>query len=161
MLFTIIISLILIFSIYSGYKKGLAQEIIRIIGFLATLLLSLLYSRNLSDILFSHTNIISNHLLCNSISFLILFIILSVVVRFIMRIINHVTSIPVIHELNSFGGALISFIISYFMIFLILNIILVLPDNNIKKQYYDSKVATFVVNRTPLLSHDLYKKWLR
>ncbi|UQS85201.1 CvpA family protein [Apilactobacillus apisilvae] len=161
MLFTIIISLILLFSIYNGYRKGLAQEIIRIIGFLLTLLFSLIYSRTLTNVLFAHTNIINNRLLCNSISFFIIFIFLWIIVRVIIRLIDQFTSIPVIHELNSFGGGLMSFIISYLMIFLILNIILVLPDDNLKKQYYDSKAATFIVNKTPLLSHDLYKKWLR
>lgn len=161
MLFNIIIFLLLIYGAYDGYHRGLAQEILRIVGFLFSLFVSLYFSRDLSQAIFANSILINNQILCNSISFFIIFLISGIFVRMIISIVDKITHIPVINQLNAAGGTIIGLIIAYVSVLFILNVISVLPSNQITKQYHQSSVAEFIVNKTPIISHDLYEKWLR
>lgn len=70
MLFNIIIILLFVYGIYDGYRRGLVNEILRIVGFMFSLLFSLYYARDLSQAIFGHSSMINDQILSNSISFL-------------------------------------------------------------------------------------------
>ncbi|GAA6112449.1 MAG: CvpA family protein [Apilactobacillus sp.] len=161
MLFNIIIILLFVYGIYDGYRRGLVHEILRIVGFMFSLLFSLYYARDLSQAIFGHSSLINDQILSNSISFFILFMLSGIIVRIVISIVDKLTHIPVIHQINSIGGTVVGLVIAYLTILFILNVISVLPDNQITQQYEKSSIANFMVNKTPVLSHDLYEKWLR
>lgn len=161
MVFNIVIILLLLYGIYDGYRLGLAHEILRVVGFMFSLLIALFYARDFGQAIFANSNLVNNPLLCNSISFFILFLLAGVLARIIISLVDKITYIPLVHEVNAFGGAVIGFLIAYLSVLFILNVIAVLPNNQIKEQYNQSNVSEFIVHKTPLISHQLFKKWLR
>ncbi|WP_220752184.1 CvpA family protein [Apilactobacillus xinyiensis] len=160
MILTLLIWVILIFCFIRGYKLGLVQELIILIGYLISWVVSLIYADDLTNLI--HIDkITSNHVLSNSISFFIIFIIMFMIVKWVKKFFKIVKVIPLVRNIDALLGSIVSMFMAYMTIFLILNFLLLLNISNFKIQYSKSKTASFIVNKTPILSHELYQKWFQ
>ncbi|KRO04270.1 hypothetical protein IV54_GL001518 [Levilactobacillus paucivorans] len=62
--------------------------------------------------------------------------------------------------MNGLGGGLINLVVRYVVIFLVLNLLILLPMTTFQNSYQASPVAQWIVKETPLLSERLVHWWL-
>ena len=160
MLLSIIIIGILAWTINKGYRRGLVAEIIYTIGNIVVFLFAKNYNRQLSNILNQHLghllNIPTNSLtIFNSISFMILMSLGWSVIHLIARFARSITWLPIIHQVNQLGGAIVSGIITLILTYICLSISQYLPIDSYQTQLSNSTVAQFILNKTPSMSSQL------
>ncbi|GLB46687.1 hypothetical protein WR164_06660 [Philodulcilactobacillus myokoensis] len=157
MILSLFIILILIFSFFTGYQSGFILELFHLISYVFAWIISLIlinpidwliddwFLRGTSSKLFIHG--------------LIFFLIFLIIHYFIIKMgmfFNVLSHFPVIHKLNQIGGGIISFLICYFIIFLVLTIGLQTNITTFQNQYYNSSIAELIVNQTPMISHHVF-----
>ena len=157
MILSIIIILLIIYNIYCGYRAGLVTEFVRIISYGVAWLISQAYFKDLSRELAQLFSIPNSQLMA-WVSFLIIFLITTTLLQALGRAVNHVTYFPIIHQLNSIGGALIGFLIGNLLTWILLSLALALPFNWIQNQFVNSPVAIKIVQHTPSMTHHLIEK---
>lgn len=161
MIFNALIVIVFIFNIHNGFKEGLVKAILKLVARIIALLIAFWYAKDLSQFIFSQTDLARDSLACNGISFLIIFLIVVIGFKIIIRFINQITRLPLLHQVNSLSGAILSFVVTYLLMFLILNVVITIPNDYLFNQYHNSSIAGFIVNETPMISHEIFQKWLR
>jgi uncharacterized membrane protein required for colicin V production len=161
MIFNILIVIIFILNVQNGFKEGLVKAILKFIARIIEVLISFWYAKDLSQLIFSQTDLAHNYLGCNGISFFIIFLTTVIGFKIIIRFVDNVTRLPLLHQVNSLGGAILSFVVTYLLMFLILSILITIPNDYLVNQYHDSVIAEFIVNKTPMISHEVLQKLLR
>lgn len=82
------------------------------------------------------------------------------ITRFVGGLLNAVTLIPVIKQLNTLGGALLNVIVSYIAIFIVLFLLTMVPVDAIQESFNNSWLARTIVEDTPVISAQLYNWWI-
>ncbi|KRN29008.1 hypothetical protein IV38_GL001222 [Lactobacillus selangorensis] len=159
MLLTGLILIWLLIALWRGWEKGFFVEIIHSIGYLAVLIATWLFYQPVASWLqtaFGGGNL----LIYRTVSFFGLSLIGSFLIQLISRSTRLITFLPIIHQLNSFAGAAVSFILAYLGIFILLSFFSLAATENMKTQYAASPVAQFIVEKTPGISSDVLSKIL-
>lgn len=93
--------------------------------------------------------------LMNILSFILLFIIILLVIKLILLTIDAIFTVPVLNEINKFGGMLFGFVIANFTIFLLMAIIVILIplglDFGLKESIEGSALGEFYYNNNLIL----------
>lgn len=93
------------------------------------------------------------------IAFGVIFIIASLLLWRLGRILNLITKLPVIHFLNGVLGAFVGLVVRYLLVFIILNILILIPSTWIQQQYHASSLSQTIVTQTPVISNQLFNWW--
>ncbi|MHC9532377.1 CvpA family protein [Dellaglioa sp. L3N] len=163
MIVSLVVIFLLIVSFFSGYKKGLVLTLLRIVGFVAIYLFARILTSPVTNWLggyfpkFSTTDntTITNHLQTNfylMIVFAVLFFVGGILVRSIIRVINSITKLPIIHQVNSLIGGLLSVVLMFIFIFIGLTILSVWPNEKINAAVSESVVAQKILTNTPTMA---------
>ncbi|KRM78959.1 hypothetical protein FC84_GL000114 [Lapidilactobacillus dextrinicus DSM 20335] len=164
MILSIIIAILLLLALVRGYQRGLVKEILFTIGTFFVFLLGLYYDSSLGDWLLTvskqgdPTDPFA-HFIAQTIAFAMIIITGRIIIGWIARLSQAITWLPVIKQANGLGGALIAVIVTYFIIFLALTILLVIQPNWFSEQYTNSVIAQFIIERTPIVGQQLIN-WL-
>ncbi|WP_318764889.1 CvpA family protein [Lactiplantibacillus carotarum] len=161
MIFTIVIIFLLGTAIFRGFHRGFVIEMLHLIGTIGVLIFArLLYQplgTTINGLLTSlhliNTSTVST-LIINLIAFFILTSLGWAVIRMLARISRSVTWLPVIKQVNSLAGGVVSFVISYLVIFVCLSLANLFNTEFIQTQMDNSPLATFIVKKTPGLTSD-------
>lgn len=132
----ILMALIVIFSLVSGYQKGLLKGIVNLLRMIIALIVASLFSGPLAQVFpllnyrsVSVANVITDALELHG-SKLIWFVVLFIVAYFATMIIewlfNFVDKIPIVGSVNKLAGLGFGFILAYFKLYILL-LILVTP----------------------------------
>lgn len=172
MLLSGIIVVLLALAFRRGYRRGLVLQVLMTVGYLVVWLIARIganpLAQGLSQIvgklsLDSTTSAVSaeqsSHFFLNGIAFSAILTIGYFVVRKVAFTLNKVTWLPVIHQVNSWAGGLINVVIRYVIVFLLLNILILLPISSMQRAYHDSTVAQWMVHQTPGLSKQVVTWW--
>ncbi|MER2061027.1 MAG: CvpA family protein, partial [Niallia sp.] len=73
--------------------------------------------------------------------------------------IDFVASIPVLKQLNTWAGAVLGFIETYLLLFLLLYIFILIPINFMQVQLNESSVAAWMIENTPYFSEKIKDLW--
>ena len=175
---TIGIIVFLLIGIYSGARRGLVLQLILSLGLLASyyfagkhylavseyLQLVIPYpSASLNDSFVFYNSTLGLQLdeaFYHGVSFLLILFVGWLLTRFIGGVAQGVKFLPIIKQVNSIGGAVLSGIVSYVGIFLILFILTMLPIDFIQEQFSHSALARTIVENTPVLSDQIYSWWV-
>lgn len=180
MLLTLIIIILLLISLYSGFRRGLVLQLVLTIGYAISFFFALQYYQQVSGlvemmvpypspvsanenpfVLYGQEFIFSlDQGFYNGVAFIGILILGWIITRFIGGILNFLTEIPVVKQLNQIGGAIVGFIVQYVGIFLILFLLSMVPMQIIQNQFESSLLARSIVAKTPKLSTDLYDWWI-
>ncbi|SJN18089.1 Possible colicin V production protein [Marinilactibacillus psychrotolerans 42ea] len=180
MLLSLIILLLLLLSLYSGFKKGLILQLVLTIGYAISFYFALEYYQevsNLVEMMVPYPSPVSSNSnpfvlygqefifnldqgFYNGVAFIGILVLGWIVTRFIGGLLNFLTEIPVVKQINGIGGAIVGFIVQYIGIFLILFLLSMIPIKMIQSQFESSALARTIVSDTPELSTDLYNWWI-
>ncbi|GEO65959.1 CvpA family protein [Levilactobacillus spicheri] len=173
MLLSLGILLVLWLGFHRGYRRGLVLQVLLTVGYLAVWLVARLGARPLASGLGQFVGNLSldssvstvaasqsSSFFLNGLAFSAILTVGYFVVRRVAYGLNRVTWLPVIHQVNSLAGGLINLAIRYLIIFLILNLLILLPSTSFQRTYQSSTVAQWVVKQTPVLSKQVMHWWL-
>lgn len=175
---TIIILLILAYSFYTGFRRGLIMQAIQLLGYIITFILATKFYEPLSRyvemvIPFPSIQQSSNLVFYNeaqsflvdqafyrAITFLVIWLIGWLVTKFLAVFFTRITYYEILSHVNHIGGGLVNVLITFVMIYIFLFILSLIPMEFIQQQFVDNPVAYRIVSDTPLLSNWAMETWL-
>ncbi len=95
----------------------------------------------------------------NGISFVIIFFVAKVVLQIIANMLDFVADLPILHSFNGLLGAILGFIETYFIVFILLYFMALVPIESIQGYIEGSSIAQFMIEHTPLLSNQVKELW--
>ncbi len=161
--FDVLLVVVFLFHLVSGYSRGMVKQLFDIMGFFLVVLLSFWGSRFFSEqlaVLINPEDIIPHHDLIQSLGleiamekvpqlvagvilFLIFLLVLSVVFRFFSRGFRWINKIPVVGFLNRLGGALMGALIGVVFVYIIIAAVDLVPFQSFMEVLEGSEVAFF------------------
>lgn len=173
MVLSLIILAILIFGFRRGYRRGLVLQILNTIGYLIVWIVARFGAKplasgigqfvgnlSLNSSVSTVTASQSSSFFLNGIAFSAILTVGYFIVHRVANLLNKVTWLPVIHQVNSLAGGLINLVIRYVVVFLTLNLLILLPITGFQQSYQASPVAQWIVKQTPVLSKQVFNWWL-
>lgn len=159
----VIIILFLLMGAIVGFKKGVIKSVVSFVGTILVLVLSFTFKNPLSVFLYTYLPFFNvgitvlNILIYEGIAFLILFVLFSSILRIIIKIsgiIEMLLKATIILSIPSkILGAIFGFLEMYLFTFVVL---FVLAQFNVQNSLItDSKVADFILGKTPFVSNVL------
>ena len=95
----------------------------------------------------------------NAIAFAIVFFASKILWQMIGSMLNFITYLPILKQLNRWGGAILGFAEVYLIMFIILYIGALLPMDSIQEPLTNSFMAELIVKHTPFLSEQVKDLW--
>ncbi|MFZ2353181.1 CvpA family protein [Paucilactobacillus nenjiangensis] len=170
MILSIAVLVILVLNFSIGRKRGLIYMILRAISFVVAIIAAKAVAQfvgtHLADLfpVFDATTTNSGSALnsgnadtffYNGIAFVIAFLIVMRIVRWLIMRLNLVSKVPVIHQVNALAGGLINLLLSYVVIFILLTVFQVFPNEWWQAQLNTSGMCQWIINDTPMLSQQV------
>lgn len=174
---TIFILLALGIGFYTGYRRGLIMQAVRLIGYIITFVIAINFYEPLSEIVelfipFPAVQPNSNLALYNeaqsflldqvfyrAITFVLIWIIGGLLTNFIAIFFTRLSYYDFFKYINYIGGGIINLLITYAVIFMFLFILSLIPIEFIQQQFVDNPFAFWMVDRTPFLSDFANEAW--
>lgn len=161
----IVILVFFILNMYYGFRKGVINSIVTLVGMILVFILSFYLKNPVSIFLYEHLPFFSlkgifenitvmNILIYEGISFIITFMVLSILVKILARVTGLVDKI--LGKLILLGlpskilGAVVGLLQGYLIVFLVLFVITSFTKPS--KYIEESQVSAFVLTNTPVLS---------
>lgn len=175
---TIVILIILFIGIYTGVRRGLVLQVIHTLGFIAAFFVAREYYQQLAEYLemlipyaqpgvgdemayYNPIEILNLDLaFYNAISFLLIFFVGWLVTRIVGYMLNSLTFLPIIQQVNTIGGGILGFAMQYLGIFLFLSFLTLIPFDIVQSQLTESTLADWIITNTPYLSRSIYDWWI-
>ncbi|UUX34615.1 CvpA family protein [Fundicoccus culcitae] len=175
---TILIFIILAFSFYTGFRRGLIMQAIQLIGYTLTVILATQYYEPLSEyvemiIPFPAIQQSSEFVFYNesqsffldqafyrAISFVIITIIGWILTKILSSFLTKIIYYDVFKTINRVIGGLINLFVTYVVVFVVLFIASLIPIEFVQQQFVDNPVAYQIVANTPVLSDLATETWL-
>ncbi|WP_110114862.1 CvpA family protein [Bacillus sp. CGMCC 1.16541] len=174
MLDIILISLLLL-GFFVGVKRGFILQLIHLISFVAAFLVAYTFNGDLAPRLrilipfpeFDQQSVASffvsssymEDAFYRMIAFAILFFATQIILRVVGSMLTSLAQLPILKQLNKWGGGILGFLEVYVIVFILLYIGAVLPVSDIQIPIQQSIVATNMVQNTPYLSAALEELW--
>ncbi|MDQ0215451.1 putative membrane protein required for colicin V production [Oikeobacillus pervagus] len=95
------------------------------------------------------------HFYYGAIAFIIIFFVSKIALHIIGSILNTVASIPIIKQMNSLGGGVLGFLEVYILLFVLLYLGALIPNEGIHSLIDQSFLSGIIINHTPFLSEGL------
>ncbi|WP_248930176.1 CvpA family protein [Paenibacillus hamazuiensis] len=95
----------------------------------------------------------------NAIAFSILFFGTKLALSIIGRLLNLVASVPGIKSLNQTAGALLGFIEAAVLVVVAVNVLTIVPNDQVQRWLKGSYAAPYVVNEAPIVAEKLHEIW--
>ncbi|MHA8110921.1 CvpA family protein [Lactobacillaceae bacterium Melli_B4] len=156
---TIIILVLMGFSIIVGWRRGFVAGLVSLGNYLISFWIAWHFSHGLSKLLISALSNIDQSLL-NGIGFFITFFISYLVLNHVSRIFKTMAKLPVLRQLNGILGALVGFLMGYFLIFIALTILVKANQPWFVQYYPHDHLAQMIVNQTPIMTREVVDRWL-
>lgn len=165
MLLSIIIIFILFMAILRGLHRGLVLELLYTFGYLIVFFTARYYSSPFAHFLNKtfggwSNNAVTNTTIMNSIAFITLMIVGWIIIRALARISTMITWLPVIKQVNGLAGAVVAFVISYLITFVVLSISQFIPNDFYQSQLSQSVVSQTILSKTPGISSHILNNYI-
>ncbi len=165
---------LLAFGFYTGARRGLVLQGVYTVGYSLSFIVAKLnyeaWAKQLELLVPYPSPSIDSHLLFFSdkilfrmdeafylgIAFITIQTLGWLITRFVGMVCYRLTFFPVIRQVNTGLGGLLSFLVVYTGIFLCLFVLSMIPSAGIQQLFQQSSLAQFMVKQTPYLSHQLY-----
>ncbi|MBO1084781.1 MULTISPECIES: CvpA family protein [Enterococcus] len=175
---SLLILFILLIAFFSGASRGFALQGIYLVGYFVSFLAAQTYYKTLANHLqlyipypavTANSNLVFfdqafsfklDEAFYAGVAFLIILFIGWLVTRFIGVFAHGLTFIPVLKQLDWVAGGILSVIITYISLVLVLRLLTFIPVGFIQNQFSGNNLATFMVERTPILANKIYDLWV-
>jgi uncharacterized membrane protein required for colicin V production len=165
------ISLILLTGIVVGYRKGLLQQFISLSRFIIAYFLAIAFYDELAPQLKGVVPFIpgiEKHIIFTAmpieqlelyyykaVAFALLLFGSKIILRIVSNVLDLVSQLPAIKQINGSGGAVLGFIESYIIVMIILTILTIFPMTKTVPVIESSEIAQVMIKSTPLVSNVL------
>lgn len=163
----IIIVVLFILGIFTGWRRGFISSLIRLLGFLLSLYIAYHYYeqtaitlKKLFPIDITSSQIVNvEQFIYEIVAFALLFIGTRLVISFLGSLLNGVFQLPLLKQVNALLGAILGLVEVYLFSVLALFIALIVPIETLHTLLHSSKLAYFIVQNTPFVSEQLMELW--
>lgn len=177
MILTFLILLVLLWTFYTGWRRGIIGQIVYFIGYGLSFVVASQYYEVLGEklqlwipypeaalnqnMLFYQANQVLNldQSFYAAMGFMTIMAIGWLLTHFI-GVFFRSRGQGIVSHLNRFIGAIVNMIFGYIGIFLILYVLTLLPVDSIQTQLAQSQLAQWMIENTPALSEWIYTWWI-
>lgn len=172
----IIILLLLIFGFFVGIKRGFIMQVMRLIGTIVAFIIAYHFAGILGPELslwipfptFGDSGflgvLLANGVLENAyyhvIAFFIVFVVAKIVLFYVGSLLDFISRIPVLKQVNSLAGGVFGIVETYLVIFIVLLIASKLPIETAQTHFQNSVLAGVIVDHTPFISEKIRSLWV-
>ncbi|EHR36560.1 CvpA family protein [Facklamia languida] len=172
---SILVIAILAYGFYAGYRSGLIMQAVRLIGYVITFLLATRYFDVLNhwvemfvpfpavqadSQLVLYTEAQSFYLdqaFYKLLTFLIIWLIGWLVTNLLSTLLIKVTYYDVLNLVNRILGGFINLLVVYFIVFMVLYLLSLLPIEFIQQQFVNHPLLFWIVDSSPFLSDFIHQ----
>lgn len=170
----LLILLLLVAGLIAGGKRGLVMQAIHMFGFIIAIIIALIYYKPLAQhFLFwipypgfteeissalSLTGLDVDRTFYRVIAFAVIFYAVKIIMQIIASMFDFLRYVPVLGGVNRLLGAVLGFIESYFLIFILLYVVALLPMIGIQERVDSSILAGLMLEHTPIVS-SMFQNW--
>ncbi|SRR5690625_2787848 len=171
----LVLFVLLILGFFIGLKRGFILQLFHLTGFIIAFLIAILYYKDLAarlELWIPYPRTTDDHFwnmitessflegaFYNGISFFAIFVIVKIIMQIVANMLDFVANLPILNGLNNLLGAILGFIETYFIMFVVLFILSLIPMEIIQDYIQRSHIATFIIDKTPILSNQLKDLW--
>jgi uncharacterized membrane protein required for colicin V production len=166
---------ILIIGFLIGLRRGFILQLIHLTGFIVAFIVAYIYYDELAPklklwipypslghsstmkMIFDGTGMDTAYY--NAISFAIIFFAAKIVWQMIGSMLDFIAHLPILKQLNRWGGGILGFIEIYLIIFILLYIAALLPVESVQVPLDKSVLAKGIIKNTPVLSGVVKDLW--
>lgn len=175
---TLLIIIILLLGLYTGYRRGLVLQMIRLVGYIITFVLATKYFQPLSEIVEmlipfpsvqpdtelaiydEAVSFLIDDAFYRVITFILIGIIGWVITNFLSMLFTRVMYYDLLNHVNAIGGGIVNLFITYVIIFFFLFVMSLIPIEFIQQQFVDNPIAYNIIANTPFFSDFAAETWL-
>ncbi|AZV44647.1 CvpA family protein [Peribacillus asahii] len=174
-MFDLAILAILLIGLLIGLRRGFILQIIHLTGFIVAFIVAYVYYDELapklnlwvpfpamgdsSTLKMFFDTVGLDTAYYNAIAFAIIFFITKIVWHMIGAMLDFIAHLPILKQLNRWGGGILGFMEVYLILFIILYIVALLPMDAVQEPLNGSFLAEAIVRDTPFLSNQVEKLW--
>ncbi|WP_186576213.1 CvpA family protein [Aquibacillus kalidii] len=166
---------ILVLGVLIGLKRGFILQLFHLIGFIVAFIVASMYYDTIASKLdlwipypklpedaawavFLDTLPLENAFY-NAIAFVALFFVAKIVLQIIASMLDFVADLPVLNSINGLLGAILGFIETYFIVFILLYIAALVPVAFVQDLLDQSSVANYIIEHTPIVAEQIKTLW--
>lgn len=175
---TLIIVILLLIGFYTGVRRGLVLQLAHIIGYIVSFFFAKEYYLTVAEYLemlipypqpgpgekmlfYNEIQILNLDMaFYNAIAFLLLLATGWLITRILGSMLNSLTFVPLVREVNALGGGIGGFVMQYAGIFFLLTFLSLIPLDFLQGLLAESGLAQWIITNTPYLSRAIYEWWL-
>ena len=170
----LLILLILIAGVIIGWRRGLVVQAIHMFGFIIAILVALIYYKSLAQQFLlwipypgfaeSATSILGleqldvDRTFYRVIAFAIIFFITKLILQILGSMLDFLKYLPVLGPINRLLGAVLGFMELYFLLFIGLYVLALLPLEGLQARLDSSIFTGLILEHTPIIS-SLFQNW--
>ncbi|MBS4762304.1 CvpA family protein [Carnobacteriaceae bacterium zg-ZUI252] len=169
---------ILLLGSFSGARRGLIVQLVHTAGLIVSFILASFNFKAVANVLetlipyptgttASDLNLYNvmkavqfDQTFYNAVAFVLILLIGWIATRVVAAMLNNLTKIPILKQLNGIGGGVLGFLCNWIGLFFILSLLSTLPIAPIQNMFSGNSLATFIVKQTPVLSQYILDQWL-
>lgn len=171
----IIILVLLIAGLVTGFKRGLIVQLIHMTGFIIALIVAYIYYKPLAEkfvlwipypavdansmLTFAMDTLDLDRTFYQLIAFAVIFFAVKFALQLVASMFDFLKFLPVLGWISKFAGAFLGFIEFYFILFVILYIMAMLPLGVLQNLVEGSVFAGLMLEHTPVLSETVKNWW--
>ncbi|MFE4129520.1 CvpA family protein [Peribacillus sp. YIM B13482] len=166
---------ILLIGLLIGLKRGFILQMVHMTGFIVAFIVAYVFYGDLApnlklwipfptmsdsstlNMFFDTVGLETAYY--NAIAFAIIFFAAKILWQMIGSMLNFITHLPILKQVNRWGGGILGFLEVYLIMFIILYIAAMLPMDSIQKPLTESFLAETIVKHTPFLSEQVKDLW--
>ncbi|MFD0047751.1 CvpA family protein [Actinomycetes bacterium NPDC127524] len=168
---------ILVIGFFIGLRRGLILQLIHLTGFIVAFIAAYAYYDELAPKLklwipypsLGNTSSLKmffdgaglDGAYYNAIAFAIIFFAVKILWQLLGSMLDFISHLPILRQLNSWGGGIFGLAEVYFIMFILLYIAALLPVDTIQGPLNDSFMAKAIVKDTPILSKTVKDLWFQ
>ncbi|WP_442595358.1 CvpA family protein [Neobacillus sp. D3-1R] len=159
-----------------GLKRGFILQLVHLTGFIVAFIVATMYYDDLApkltlwvpyphlggtnsplQFIFDGANMEEAYY--RAIAFAVIFFAVKIVLQIIGAMLDFISHIPILKQLNILGGGFLGLVEVYLLILIVLYIAALLPMDFIQNPIKDSSVAKSIINHTPVFSKQIKEMW--
>ena len=171
----LVIVAILLIGLLVGLKRGFILQTIHMTGFIVAFIVAYVYYDELApklhlwipfptmgdtssfQMLFDSVGLDTAYY--NAIAFAIIFFITKIAWHMLGSMLDFIAHLPILKQLNHWGGGILGFMEVYLLMFIILYIAALLPMDAVQGSINGSILAETIIKDTPFLSEQVKELW--
>ncbi|MEQ6375717.1 CvpA family protein [Bacillaceae bacterium S4-13-58] len=170
----LILLLILIFGVFTGLKRGFILQLFHLTSFIIAFIVAVVYYDRVAPVLemwipypsFNEgswalflDSLPLEYAFYNGIAFFAIFFVVKIFLHIIASMIDFIAHFPILRQANGLLGGILGFIETYFLLFIFLYLVALLPVGFIQDIMKDSSIAKFMIEHTPVVSKEIKSLW--